>query len=136
MGVGTRYTVRGSNPNLRYFRKAHVIAAAVIEAGGFRVGVPGHALRDLDSSAVGEIIREAGRAEGVAADRRSSACIFCAPAHHAPYIGARQGLRTERLAVCEYPMDDRRVFVTRCWSCTCARALLDWAMTQNNLGTR
>jgi precorrin-3B methylase len=41
-----------SNGDLGHFGKAHIVAAAIIEAGGFRIRVPGHALRDLDTPAV------------------------------------------------------------------------------------
>src|SRR4051794_17493412 len=37
------------------FIERNLVAAAVVKAGGFGIRVPGHALRDLELSAVGEI---------------------------------------------------------------------------------
>jgi len=42
--------IRSTSPH------AHVIVASVVKAGGFRVRVPGHALRDLDTLSVGQVI--------------------------------------------------------------------------------
>jgi len=38
-----------SNPYPPDLAHAHIIVAPVVETGGFRVGVPGHTLRDLDA---------------------------------------------------------------------------------------
>ncbi len=38
-----------SNPDPLDFLNAHIIGSPIIEARGFRVRVPGHALRDLDT---------------------------------------------------------------------------------------
>jgi hypothetical protein len=58
-----------SNPNPFYLADACIIVAPVIESGGLSVGVTGHALRDLDASAVGQVVRNPGGAESVAAYR-------------------------------------------------------------------
>ena len=48
------------NPHALDFADADVIVAPVIEAGGFGVGVPGHALGDFELAAVGQIVGYAG----------------------------------------------------------------------------
>jgi hypothetical protein len=50
-----------SNPDPLDLTHADVIVAPVVEAGGFRVRVSGHALRDLDASAVRQVIGYARR---------------------------------------------------------------------------
>jgi hypothetical protein len=58
-----------SNPNSLDFAHADVIVAPVVKASSFRVQVPGHALRDLDATAVREVVRYPRGAKGVAARR-------------------------------------------------------------------
>jgi hypothetical protein len=57
------------NPYPLDFPHAHIIVAPVVKAGGLGVRMSGHALRDLDAPAVRQVVRDAGRAEGVAAYR-------------------------------------------------------------------
>ena len=54
-----------SNPYPLDLAHAHIIIAPVVKPGRFRVRMPGHALRDLDTPAVRQVVRDAGRAEGV-----------------------------------------------------------------------
>jgi hypothetical protein len=65
----------GLNPDSLPFVKANVIVAPVIEARGFRVRVPSHALRDPDPPAVLQVIGYAGGPERMAAYRRLNAGI-------------------------------------------------------------
>src|SRR5580658_4419917 len=58
-----------SNPDPLDFPDADVVVAPVVKAGGFRVRVPGHALRDLDTAAIGEVVRNPCGAEGMATYR-------------------------------------------------------------------
>ncbi len=68
--------------------------APIVKPARFRVRVPGHALGDLDSPAVGEIVRNPGGPEGVAACRGFNSHIGSAGARHAPDIPAQhRGLR-------------------------------------------
>jgi hypothetical protein len=64
-----RTTNASSNPDPLDLTNADMIVAPIIEAGGFRVRVSGHALRDLDPPAVGEVVRNPRRAESMAAYR-------------------------------------------------------------------
>ncbi len=57
-----------SDPDPLHFAEADVVIAPIVEAGGFGVGMSGHALRDFDAAAVGEVIGDPGSAEGMAAD--------------------------------------------------------------------
>jgi hypothetical protein len=77
-----------SNPDPLDLTHAHIIVAPVVKSGGFSVGVPGHALRNLDASAVGEIIRDPGRAESVTVYRGFDTSVGSTAAHHVPDIGA------------------------------------------------
>ena len=70
-----------SNPDPLDFAHADVIVAPVVKAGGFRVRVTGHALRDLDAPAVRQVIRNPGRAESVAAYRGFDSRIGSTAAH-------------------------------------------------------
>jgi hypothetical protein len=45
-----------SNPNPLDFPHAHIINAPVVKPGRFRVGVPGHALCDLDTATIREVV--------------------------------------------------------------------------------
>jgi hypothetical protein len=58
-----------SNSNPLNFTHAHIIVAPVVKSSGFGVRVSGHALRDLDAPAIRQVVRNAGRTEGVAAYR-------------------------------------------------------------------
>lgn len=60
------------------FPHAHVIVAPTIQAGCFRVRVPGHALRDLDTAATREIVRTPRGAEGMAGSAGTSVPGFTA----------------------------------------------------------
>jgi len=66
-----------SDPDSLDFAETDVIIAAIVEAGGFGVGMPGHALRDFDPAAVGQVIGDPGRAEGMATDRRHLRSLSC-----------------------------------------------------------
>lgn len=73
-------TAAVSNADPFDFSDADSIAAPIIEAGSLRIGMASHALRDLDTTAVAEIVRNAGGAEGVVSYRRLDSCIFATPA--------------------------------------------------------
>src|SRR5216683_732783 len=61
--------------------------ATIIELGGAGAFVRGHRLRMLERPAILQIRRNAGRAEGMAADRRFDAGGDRTPAHHPPGVG-------------------------------------------------
>ena len=111
-----------SNRDLGDFGKAHIIAAAIIEAGRFGVRVSGHALRTLDAPAVAQIGGEAGCAESVTTYRSRNADIFCTTAHHAPRIRARERTRGEHLRLTERGAEQRALLLTLCESNLCASA--------------
>ncbi len=62
------FLMGASNPHALDFADADIVVAAVIEAGGFCVRVPGHALRDLEFPPIRQVVGNAGGAEGMAAD--------------------------------------------------------------------
>jgi hypothetical protein len=66
-----------------YYSQREAVVAPIIEARRFRVRVPGHALRDLDTAAIRQVIGYARGAEGVAAYRRLNAGIGSTAADHA-----------------------------------------------------
>src|ERR1017187_2110294 len=96
-----------SNPNSLNFPYADVIVAPVIEPGGFRVRMPGHALRDFDTATVRQVICYAGGAEGVAAYRGFNSRIGSATAHHVPDIRTRHRPRPELLRFSERGAEQR-----------------------------
>jgi len=53
--------VKVSNPDPLHLARAHIIVAPVLKAGGFGVGVPSHALRDLERPIVRQVVRNPGR---------------------------------------------------------------------------
>ena len=77
-----------SNPNPRHFAGADTVVSPVVEAGGFVVGVSGHALRYVELAAVYEVIGDAGGTEGVAADCRFEVGVSRAAADYLPDISA------------------------------------------------
>jgi len=78
-----------SNPHLFNLAEADLIPAAVVELGGFDVGMPGHAPGDVDIAATFQIVGEADGAEGVIAYGGFYPGVFGAPAHHnAAYFSA------------------------------------------------
>jgi hypothetical protein len=96
---GTRSTVspqvamrqsRPSRPSLHHdpldLDLRESLLGAVVDLGGARAFVRRHRLRVLQRAPVGEIRRDAGRAERVVADRCNDAGGECALAHHAPGI--------------------------------------------------
>ena len=64
----------------------------IIELGGARAFMPRHFLGVLQSPPIGEIGGDAGRAEGVIANRRRDADRQRTPADHPPGIGLRNRL--------------------------------------------
>ena len=56
----------------------------------------GHALRNFDAPAVGQVIGNSRCAEAVTADRGFNAGIDCTPADHVPNIGPGEGAIAER----------------------------------------
>jgi len=78
-----------SNPDPLDFGHTDVIVAPVVKPGGFRVRVSGHALRDFDTPAVREVVRNPRGPEGVAAYRGFNPGTSSTAAHHVPDIRAR-----------------------------------------------
>jgi hypothetical protein len=101
---------------------ADVIVAPVVKPGGFRVRVPGHALRDLDASSVRQVVRNArgteDSTEGVAAYRRLNSPSTARPAapctrhRYATFVPA--GLGPQPTATYQLPIIRRYVNL---WSC-------------------
>jgi hypothetical protein len=54
-----------SNPDSLDFAHADVVVTPVVKPGGFRVRMPGHALRDFGVPGVRKVVRNARGAEGV-----------------------------------------------------------------------
>src|ERR1039457_4205546 len=102
-----------SNPNSLNFPCADVIVAPVIEPGGFRVRMPGHALRDFDTATVRQVICYAGGAEGVAAYRGFNSRIGSAAAHHVPDIRARHRPRPKPLCLADSGPEQRPLAIIR-----------------------
>jgi hypothetical protein len=59
---------QGSNQYSLDFIESELIVAPVVEAGGAGALMVRHLLRDFELAAVPQILRDAGRAEGVATD--------------------------------------------------------------------
>ncbi len=76
-----------SNPDPLDLAEADVIVAPIVEAGGFGIGVAGHALGNLDPATVGQVIGDPGRAEGMASDGGLDLCVAGSSADHVPDIG-------------------------------------------------
>jgi hypothetical protein len=72
-----------SDPQLLDLAGDDIIGAAVIQAGGFRAGMLGHALRDLDASAIRQVIRNA-RGAATSAD-----CRLCGPRLPQPSVAGK-----------------------------------------------
>src|SRR5512134_1884228 len=62
------------------------VRPAVVELGGPRARVRGHALRLLELTAVREVGGDAGRAPGVVADRGEDAGLSRSPPDHLPGV--------------------------------------------------
>lgn len=77
-----------SNSHPFHFAHTDVVVAPVVEPGGPGIRVPGHTLGDFELTAVGEVVSDAGGAEGMAADRGLEPGIGRTAAHHVPDIGA------------------------------------------------
>ena len=69
----------GSNPNFLDFPDADIIVAPAIQAGRFRVRMPGHALRDLDAAAIGETVLVSGREVGLYCSTRKGTLLESVP---------------------------------------------------------
>ncbi len=78
--IGTRDKLPNSNPYSLDLTHAHVIVAPVIKPGGLRVRMAGHPLRHFDTSAIRQVVRNPGGAEGVAAYRGFDAGVGSAAA--------------------------------------------------------
>src|SRR5208282_1544568 len=100
------------NPDPLQLPDAHIIIAPVVKAGRLRVRVPGHLLRDLDTPAVRQVVRNPGRAESVTAYRGFNARIGSAAAHHVPDIGARYRPRPEFLGFADGSAEQRPLALT------------------------
>jgi hypothetical protein len=89
-------TVLMSDPQIP-IRSTSPSLTSSLTAGRLRVRMSGHLLRDLDAPAVRQIVRDAGRAERVAAYRGLNARVGSTAAHHIPNIRARHHARPEFL---------------------------------------
>jgi hypothetical protein len=100
-----------SNPDPLHFPHAYIIIAPVIQARGFRVRVPGHALCDLDAPAVGQVVRNPRGAEGVAAYPSFNAGVGSTAADHVPDIRARHCAPAECLCLADRGAEQRAIAV-------------------------
>src|ERR1039457_4412674 len=104
-----QYARPASNPHLLHLAHADVVGAPVVEAGGFGVRVPCHALRDLDTPAVRKVVRNPRGAEGVAAYRRLDAGARGAAAHHLPGHPSATWLGPTACRSCRSPRASARI---------------------------